>query len=342
MLERAPAFEEIGAGLQLGPNAVRALQAIGAWDEVSTIATAPPAILMRDAVSGAVVRRIALAGVFEKMFAGPYRVAHRAHLHAALLHAAQRQSAIRIETGQEVTAVQQDASQVRIAMADGSSRTAGGMIAADGMNSSVRQKLWPESAAMSAGPIMHRTLVDLPQSLPDGDCVNLWMGAGFHVVHYPVGVPARLNIVCVAHAGQTPGGIALLCSEKLQQLFASVPQWLPWEAKHVPALPSWSNGRILLLGDAAHGTVPFFAQGAAMALEDAALLAKLLQEKVSLTDVFAAVNSRIPRLAKVHAASVRQGRIYSAAGPVAVARNIALRLLPERSFLNQLAWLYQH
>lgn len=342
VLERAPAFEEVGAGLQIGPNAVRALDALGAWQVVARIASAPPAILMHDARSGKLVRHIALGDLFASRFGAPYRVAHRADLHASLLTSARQSPLISIVNGQDIVGVVQEDHSVALTTADGAHHSGDMLIAADGMNSGLRQELWPGSAAVSVGQILHRALIDIPQDMSAVDCVRLWMGPSYHVVHYPVGIPARLNIICVAHAGQSPQDIAALACDDVRQLLGSVQEWLPWEAKYVPPLPQWHNGRVMLLGDAAHGTVPFFAQGAAMALEDAALLLASLRSGAKPEEVAASASSRMARVSAVHAASVRQGKIYSASGAVAIGRNLALRLMPESVFFGQLTWLYKH
>lgn len=340
MLERAPAFEEVGAGLQIGPNAARALEVLGAWEDVSPIASAPPAILMQDAKTGRQVRRIDLGKSFSTRFGAPYRVAHRADLHSALLACARQSSLIRVAKGEDVIGLEQDGNEVRVTTARNSRHVGDMLIAADGMNSGLRQKLWPGSTAVHAGQILHRALVEMPGGMRDGDCVKLWMGPGYHVVHYPVGVPARLNIICVAHVGQSPRDVSAITCPELKDLIQAVPEWLPWEAKHVPPLAQWHKGRVMLLGDAAHGTVPYFAQGAAMALEDAALLLSALQKGAEAGDVVASVGLRLPRVRAVHSASVRHGKIYGASGVVALGRNAILRLIPEATFLARLAWLY--
>lgn len=342
VFERAGAFEEVGAGLQIGPNAVKALQRIGAWSEVAAIATAPPAIILRDAMSGRTVRRVQLAGAFEAMFGAPYRVAHRAHLHGALLAAAAEHPSITIRGGSAVQDISEDVDGVSLTLQDGTSHAGDVLIAADGMRSGIRQKLWPGSASVFAGQIIYRALTDMPAALADGDCVNLWMGRGFHCVHYPVGKEYRLNIVLVAHDGQLTDEIIEQCCASLQDILAGAGKWLPWEARHVPSLPSWVKGRVALLGDSAHGTVPYFAQGSAMALEDAALLADLLRDAGTLPVNFAHLNKRMPRVAAVHQASVRQGQIYSAKGPMAAARNLVLRMMPDQQFLSRLAWIYKN
>ncbi len=210
------------------------------------------------------------------------------------------------------------------------------------MRSGIRQKLWPGSASVFAGQIIYRTLTDMPATLADGECVHLWMGRGFHCVHYPVGKEHRLNIVLVAHDGQLTDEIVDQCCPALQDLLVGASHWLPWEARHVPVLPSWVKGRVALLGDSAHGTVPYLAQGSAMALEDAALLADLLRDAGTLPVNFAHLNRRMPRVAAVHQASVRQGQIYSAKGPMASARNLVLRMMPDQQFLSRLAWIYKN
>lgn len=341
VFERASAFEEVGAGLQLGPNAVRALQRIGAWEAVSAVASAPPAIIMRKAVSGKLVRRIRLAGVFDEMFKAPYRVAHRADLHGALLAATRAHPGITVSPGAAVETVSDGGGRVRVTLQSGETAEGDFLIAADGMRSGLRQRLWPGSQSVFAGQIIHRALTGNVTDIADRDCVNLWMGPGFHAVHYPVGKDRKLNIVLVAHRGQSADEIIDACCPDLQEVLASATRWLPWEARHVPALNTWVKGRVVLLGDAAHGTVPYFAQGSAMALEDAALLADVLTEAGAMPANFARMNVRMARVAAVHRASVRQGKIYSAAGPIAMARDLTLGLLPEQKFLAQLRWLYE-
>ncbi len=340
VFERASTFEEVGAGLQLGPNAVRALQRIGAWETVAAIASSPPAIVMRHAVSGKTVRRVQLAGIFEGMFGAPYRVAHRADLHGALLAATRAHSGVSISGGAAVETIADDGGRVRITLQSGEVAEGDLLIAADGMRSGLRQKMWPGSQSVFAGQIIHRALTDVATDIADPDCVNLWMGPGFHAVHYPVGKNRKLNIVLVAHRGQSAEEIIGECCPDLQRVLASATSWLPWEARHVPALATWVKGRVVLLGDAAHGTVPYFAQGSAMALEDAALLADVLHEAGAMPANFARMNERMARVTAVHRASVRQGKIYSLSGPAALARDLALRLLPEHKFLAQLRWLY--
>ena len=211
-------------------------------------------------MSGSTVRRVQLAGAFETMFGAPYRVAHRADLHGALLAAAARHPSITIRGGSAVEDIREEVDGVSLTLHNGEAFSGDVLVAADGMSSGIRQKIWPGSAAVFAGQIMHRTLIDMPSALSDGDCVNLWMGRGFHCVHYPVGKERRLNIVLVAHDGQLTDE-TWQCCPALQDLLAQAKSWLPWEANHVPALPSWDKGRVVLLGDSAHGTVPYFAQG---------------------------------------------------------------------------------
>ena len=340
VLERAPAFQEVGAGLQLGPNAVRALKALGAWDDVAKIASTPSAIVMRDAHDGKLLRRIGLGASFSERFGEPYRVAHRADLHGALLACAIRKAGVRVLAGYEISKVNENDHDISVGTANGGAFVGEILIAGDGVNSNLRQKLWPGSAAISTGQTLHRALLDVPPGLNNCEAVNLWMGPGYHVVHYVVGPRRRLNVVCVTQAGQSPRTLANTACAELSTLLDLVPQWLPWDALHVPALPHWNRGRIMLIGDAAHGTVPFFAQGAAMAMEDAALLKVLLASGEALPDALDGMNRRRARVMAVHEASLRQGAIYGARGVMAAARNTMLRLMPERLFLRQLSWLY--
>jgi salicylate hydroxylase len=342
VLEQAECFSEVGAGLQLGPNAMRALHQLGAADAVEAITTSPPEIHMRDAVSGKLLKRLPLGRNFATRHGAPYRVAHRADLHAALLGLARAQPHIVLQTGTRLIGLDSGPGAITL-RAGASSYRAQAVIAADGVNSIIRQTLFPGSAAIDSGDVFHRCLIKPPAITGLAmDCVNLWLFPGGHVVHYPVGGDGKLNLVVVTPRGSTPKQFFGGACDTLQQLLAAMPtDASPWPGLYAPPVKSWVSNGVLLLGDAAHATLPYLAQGAAMSLEDAACLAQVLPTTHSLKHAFAeTANRRMARAARLQHESVKAGKTYHLSGPLRLARNIALGAMPNTLLQARLDWLY--
>jgi salicylate hydroxylase len=345
VLEQAPAFSPIGAGLQLGPNAVNALQKLGAWDAVEPITSSPPAIHMRDAVTGKLLKVLPLGQQFEKRYGAPYRVAHRADLHQALLACVARHGNLEVRLSVKITGVTSHLDHVAISAND-TIRTCQSLIVTDGVNSSIRKSLFAGATAIDSGFDFHRALLPMP-NLDLGnialDCVNVWMLPHGHVVHYPVGKNQRLNIVAIAPRGNgLTSHFSKACGD-LQNLLQKVEdQWTLWPGLYGPVLKTWTKAGVLLLGDAAHGTLPFLAQGAAMALEDAACLLDVLKSTHSLNHAFTETAARrMARTTKLHHASLRVGRIYHAGGVMRLLRNAPLRATPPSFMTAGLDWIYR-
>jgi salicylate hydroxylase len=340
ILEKSRVFEEVGAGLQLGPNAVRALQKLGAWDAVEPFTNSPLEIHIWDGLSGKRLKRIRLGGEFEKRYSAPYRVIHRADLHAALLSVTDKLPQLKIQSGTEVTSWRDDASGVEVFVASANPIRGRFLFGCDGVNSSLRRAATPRSTALDSRYTLHRALIDVPR--PEGDiaweCINLWLCPGAHAVHYPVGKKQKLNIVATAGNGVALSSAFAKTSSALQQLLAIPRNWLPWPGLHAPPLQHWQYGSMLLLGDAAHGTLPFLAQGAAMALEDAAFLK---HHKPPLTTGDSDWQARRERTAKLHAATLRTVKHYHATGPHALLRNIAVAFMSGQQFVGRLEWIYK-
>lgn len=323
VMEKASKFEAAGAGLQLGPNAVRALQKLGAWDAVAPIVNSPPEIHIRNGLDGKTLSRINLGQTFEQRFGMPYRTAHRADLVNALLTVARTKSTIQILTATEV-----------FALTPGKN-----IIAADGLWSKSRESLFPNSKAVLTGEKYFRTLIDNPQTKN----ITIWLYPGGHVVHYPVGHPEKLNLVAITQGHDVGEHYAKACDE-LKDVLAVSKSWTEWFAAYVPPIPKWNSANITLIGDAAHGTLPYLAQGAAMALEDSAALLDILNQSsgdVAL-DFQKLSEIRNVRTKQLHLASVRSGRIYHLAGMVATLRNITLSSMPEFVLAHQLNWIYKN
>lgn len=356
LFEQAPAFEEVGAGLQMSPNGVRALRAIGAWEAVEPACVIPSEVHMRDGRSGALLQRIRLGKSFEGRYGAPYRVCHRADLLAGLLVMARRSGQIALTTGAKVLTAEDLGETARLTMAEGEPVHGLALIAADGIRSSLRTMIAPVQPA-DRHVILYRSLLPLEKVPPEieADCVTLWLFPGGHVVHYPVSNWRNFNIVAAvdgdgadggwqapASSGQVARAFTGAC-EELSLLLAAPTAWRRWPGADLPPLERWSKGRVALLGDAAHATLPFLAQGAVMALEDAVVLAReVARPQQPVHDAFSAYErQRKPRTMNVQEQSRRMGRIYHATGAVAFARNLTLGLAGPDFALRRLDWIYR-
>jgi 2-polyprenyl-6-methoxyphenol hydroxylase-like FAD-dependent oxidoreductase len=354
VFEQADGFAEVGAGVQVGPNGVRALQALGAWERLRDRTVSPRRIVVREALSGATLNEIPLGTAFAHRYGAPYCAAHRGDLLAALLATAQARPEIELKTGIAVTGFEAGDGGATVHLDPGGAFGAEALVGADGLHSAVRGKLLGASPPESAG-VLYRALVPIV-SVPDGterDCVALWLYPGGHAVHYPVNGGASMNIVV---AGETRGdaggrGAPAAAADVLACLRRAVPaladllqtpdDWRQWPAADRPATIRWGDGPVTLLGDAAHPALPYLAQGAVMALEDAVVLGHSIATEPTLAQAFRAYErQRRPRVARLARASRRQGRIYHMSGPLRLARNAAMSAMPPNLFLSQLDWLY--
>jgi salicylate hydroxylase len=342
ILEQAPAFTTAGAGVQIGPNAVRALQKLGAWDAVEPLTSKPREIQFRDGVSGTLIKRLPLGLDFLTRYGANYHVAHRAGLHAGLLEVVRSKPNLKLELGQVLQHVELGANDVQVRV-KGQSRRAPALIATDGVQSQLRQALFPGTAAIKSGATFHRALLPLPsKSSLALECVTVWMMPGGHVVQYGVGNPQLLNMVAVTPEGMAPQNFFNRVTPALADLIEyAASQFTHWPALYVQPLTKWTFGNTLLLGDAAHGTLPYMAQGAAMALEDAACLAHAVSSAHSLRHAFAeTAKRRIPRTFQLHSETIRTGKIYHASGILRQVRNVGLNLSPNSLMHLKLKWLY--
>ncbi|WP_421694264.1 FAD-dependent monooxygenase [Aestuariivirga sp.] len=356
LFEQSPAFEEVGAGLQMSPNGVRALRSLGAWEAVEPYCVIPSEIHLRDGITGALLQRIRLGKPFEEQFGAPYRVCHRADLLSGLLTAARRNFKIELNPGRKVEAVAEMPSGARLTFADGTSADGAAVVAADGIRSRLREAVCGSIQPTPRGVILYRGLMPLQRVPPEieADCVTLWLCPRGHVVHYPVSNWRNFNIVAaldgdLAECGwQAPAPSAEVARsfsgvcEDLSNLLAAPATFQRWQGADLPALPRWSSSRVVLLGDAAHATLPFLAQGAVMALEDAVILAREVTRAPGLAQGFEGYEGqRRARTARIQEQSRRMSRIYHAGGPVALARNLTLRLTKPSFALKRLEWIYR-
>ena len=358
LLERATQLSEVGAGIQLGPNVTRILQAWGLGAALAQVAAFPKQLQARDAQTGQVLGTLRLGERAQALYGAPYATIHRADLQS-LLHRAAQGAGVDMRLGQTVQGWQGSEAALQVNTVQGLSLQASALIGADGIWSAVRQQLLGDASARFTGHLAYRALVaqaDLPTHLRS-DQVTVWMGPRLHVVHYPVRSGQWLNLVAVVHgakpdqaqdwdqAGHTQALMQAMgvVGRDLHERLASVPAWRQWalhDRSPVSGASDMAQGRVALLGDAAHPMRPYLAQGAGMAIEDAQVLAQCLCiDKATVPEQLKAyAQARWARNARVQARAIRNGRIFHAQGAVALGRNLSMRLMGER--VMDVPWLY--
>ena len=358
LFEKAAAFGEAGAGIQLGPNATRLLQAWGLTDALRACAYSPERLQVKDAVSGRVMGELTLGSAMAARYGAPYVTLHRADLHSLLLQAVQ-QTAVVLHTNSAVQSFQQTPQKVSLQTRHGA-QDADVLLGADGLWSGTRQQLLNDGSPRRTGHLAYRALVrqdDLSQQLRSQN-VTAWLGPNMHAVQYPVRGGDWLNVVVFIHGhapddfqnwGHTANAADLKVAVQgtctaLQDLLYAVPDWRLWVMHDRPPMQGahqHAQGRVSLLGDAAHPMRPYLAQGAGMAIEDAAELSLILkratwQNAPAALQQYAA--NRWPRNARVQARALRNGQIFHASGLVRRSRDVAMKLMGER--LLDMPWLY--
>ncbi len=362
LFEQADAFGEVGAGVQLGPNATSVLRTWGLLDTVARHACEPQRLLARDAHSGRTLGTLPVAARMASRYGAPYLTLHRADLHRVLLRAAQDAGA-RLHTGSRLLSAAESGDVVRVRSAGGTEVEGDALAVADGLWSVLRRQLLGSPEPVATGHVAWRALVPA-QALPPAHRsldVTAWLGPHLHVVSYPVRGGELVNLVCVV-AGRADGdpaawdhalpaaalhqALGVVCNP-LQALVEAAPSWGLWmlhDRAPVASAGEMARGRIALLGDAAHPMRPYLAQGAAMALEDAHALGRTLAmaDDAGLEVPLALARyalQRWERCARVQRRSVRNGRVFHATGAVRVARDASLRWLGPQ--LMDQPWLYR-
>ena len=364
LIERATQFSEVGAGIQMGPNVTRILQAWGLGAALAQVAAFPDQLQARDACTGQVLGTLTLGERTQALYGAPYATIHRADLQALLLRAAEG-AGVDMLLGHTVQGWHETDETLQMNTVEGLSLQASALIGADGVWSAVRQQLLGDAPARFTGHLAYRALVaqaDLPAHLRS-DQVTVWMGPRLHVVHYPVRSGQWLNLVAIVHgtkpnqdqdwdqAGQTQALMQAMgaVGRDLHERLASVPAWRQWalhDRAPLSGASQMAQGRVALLGDAAHPMRPYLAQGAGMAIEDAQVLAQCLSTCDSGDSGDASVTQQLQayaakrwaRNARVQARAIRNGRIFHAQGLVALGRNLSMRLMGER--VMDVPWLY--
>ena len=358
VLERAAKLEEVGAGIQLTPNATRALDRLGLLSAVRERAVAAQSLVVADGENGAVLARAPL-GSAEQHFGAPWLLTMRADLQRALLAAAEDIVDIEFMYGTEVTDFAAHArGTTALTKSDGKSdeQFGIGLIGADGLLSKVRAQLHGEGPPAFQGLVAWRALIpssELPTTYAE-PVVRLWLGPNAHVVHYPVDGGTRINVVAVfrdnwrAEGWNAPGEIAKLpaaCdhwADMPQRVIAAARSFHRWPLADRAPLKQWGDGRVTLLGDAAHPMLPFLAQGAGAALEDAIALSRHFKHRSDVADALRAYESeRAPRTARMQRGARFNARIYHADGWLRWARDLKLRWDADR-LIDRHGWIYRY
>ena len=355
VLEQASTIGEIGAGIQLGPNAFSAFDALGIGERTRERAVYTERIVMMDAVDESEVASIPVGDAFRERFGNPYAVSHRADVHTALLEGAQANGQIELVTSTRIDRVEQDAAGVKAIDSAGGVHQGAALIGCDGVKSNVRQQLVGDPVRVT-GHVVYRAVVDTREFPADlkwnAPCV--WAGPDCHLVHYPLRGGEQYNVVVTFHSrkkeewGVTEGSRDEVMSyfhgigERPRQLLDLPKSWKRWATADREPIGEWSFGRVTLLGDAAHPMMQYLAQGACMALEDAVTLGESLREnRNDLAAAFALYQrSRVARTARVVLLTREMGRIYHAKGVERLVRNDLWKGRTPQRYYDSLEWLY--
>ncbi|TMJ91100.1 MAG: FAD-binding protein [Alphaproteobacteria bacterium] len=342
VFDQAERLEEVGAGIQLSPNASRILLALGLAEQLQRHVVTPEELRVIDALTARVLARAPLGAAAERRYGAPYWVIHRSDLQTVLVEAVRAYPGI----------VSAHSPQGDI------EHRGAALIGADGLWSSLRGSLGHRRAPRFAGHSAWRALAPAEAMAPElrAPAVNLWLGSAAHLVHYPVRGGSLVNVVAIMRDDWRETGwsapadraeilarySAAAWSATARALLAAPRHWQKWALYDRPPLAHWGTGAVTLLGDAAHPMLPYLAQGAAMAIEDAAVLAQRLAE--TRDNPAAAMRryerQRRSRTARAQRAARRNGTIYQLAGPAASLRSLALASLGGARLLARYDWLY--
>ena len=355
VLEQAPQLGEIGAGIQLGPNAFAAFDALGVGPKARGRAVYTDEMVMHDALDETLVARIPTGEAFRQRFGNPYAVIHRADVHMSLLEGAQESREIEVLTSTAVQRVDQDDDGVTVHDAKGGTHRGIAVIGADGVKSAVRRQYVGDDARVT-GHVVYRAVVekkDFPKDL-QWNAASIWVGPNCHLVHYPLRGGEQYNVVVTFHSREKEEwSVREGSREEVQSYFEGIcanarqlidlpKDWKRWATADREPIGQWTYGRATLLGDAAHPTTQYMAQGACMALEDAVTLGEAL--RVNGNDLAKAFDlyqrSRVTRTARIVLSSREMGRLYHAKGVERLVRNELWKGRTPERFYDALEWLY--
>jgi salicylate hydroxylase len=357
VLEKAPSLGEIGAGIQLGPNAFHCFDTLGVGEHARKMAVYIDSLRLMDALTAEQIVHIDLGEAFRKHFRNPYAVVHRGDLYSVFLNACKAHPKVELKTSSEVKSYTQDGAGVTVTTASGETHQGAALIGADGLWSNVRKQVVGDSAPRVSGHTTYRSVIPTEQMPEDlrWNAATLWAGPKCHLVHYPLSGWKVFNLVITAHndATEPAAGVPVAEEEVLkgfahvhpraQQIIHIGKDWKYWVLCDRDPVLHWRDGRVVLLGDAAHPMLQYMAQGACMAMEDAVCLAHMVD--VHSDDIETALESyrarRVLRATRLQVMSRAMGEhVYHPADAHAALRNAVMRAKSQRDWFDTLQWLY--
>ena len=357
VLERAPVIAEIGAGIQLGPNAFHAFDYLGIGEAARATAVYIDKLLLMDSVTAETIVTVPLDAPFRTRFGNPYAVVHRGELHGVMLRGCQAHPLIDLRAGAEVKGYTQNADSVTVKLANGDSVTGRALIGADGLWSPIRQQIVGDGAPRITGHTTYRSVIPVEQ-MPEQlrwNAATLWAGPKCHIVHYPLSGWKTFNLVVTYHnhAPEAVAGAPVSHEEVMegfehihpmaQQIIRHGKDWKKWVLCDRDPVMNWVDDKVALLGDAAHPMMQYLAQGACMAMEDSVILAV---ECGRTPENIPAALQRYQERRRLRTARVQlQARevgthIYHPDGAHAALRNEMMRAKTAEQWYDVLDWMY--
>jgi len=355
LLEQSSEIAEIGAGLQLAPNAFAALDVLGIGEGVRSRSVFTERLVMMDAVDAGEVASFPVGEEFRKRFGNPYAVSHRADLHKSILEAAQTTPSITLHTSTKVVDFVVGDKDVAVTDQNGKTYRGAAVVGCDGIKSVIRDKLIGDEVRVS-GHVVYRAVVpseDMPEDLRWNAPV-IWCGPNYHLVHYPLRGGEQFNLVVTFHSRERETwGVREGSKEEVLSYFDGIhhrpralldkpKSWRRWSTADRHPVAAWGKGRATLLGDAAHPMLQYLAQGACMALEDAVTLGKAVEAcNLDFEAAFRLYEAaRVTRTARVVLSTREMGRIYHASGVERMVRNSLWVGRQPGQYYDALEWLY--
>lgn len=357
LMERSRSFGEIGAGIQLGPNAFHAFDYLGVGNAARAMAVYVDSLRLMDAMTGEDIARVPLDEPFRKRFGNPYAVVHRGDLYGVLLKACQDSPLVELRSGCEVVGYVQDGSGVQAKLKDGTAVSGSALVGADGLWSKIREQLVGDGKPRVTGHTTYRSVIPTEQMPEDlrWNAATLWAGPKCHIVHYPLSGWKVFNLVVTYHndapepvAGkpvsrdEVLSGFQHVCA-RARSIIEHGSDWKLWVLCDRDPILNWTDGRVTLLGDAAHPTLQYMAQGACMAMEDAVCLSHEMEAASGdVARAFEAYRSkRVNRTARIQIQSRMIGdHIYHPDKGHAALRNTIMSSMSPEDYYDSLHWLY--
>jgi salicylate hydroxylase len=359
VFEQSPKLEPIGAGIQLSPNAIHVLQGLGLGEALIPHVVSPEIIRVRKASSGKDIVGVPLGLYAQQRYGAPYWMIHRGDLQAVLLDAVRANPDVALTLGGKIQDYAVHANGVTAQVHYGpkaEEERCVALVGADGLWSTIRRTLGAADPPQFRNRTAWRAVVPAEAVTHEArePSINLWLGRHAHLVHYPIRGGSAINIVAIvrdtaaktgwSNVGARDEILAIFrkWAVPARNIVATPENWSTWSLYDRPRLRRWGQGPVTMVGDAAHPMLPFLAQGAAMAIEDAAVLADSLAKTPDDTaDAMRRYEGlRGDRTARTQNAALRNGARYQAWGVEAALRNTALRLMGGKRLLKRYDWLY--